>query len=283
MDLSLGPVCLVVTDLVPMLDFYVKEMGFMMKRSDGHLVELYSNDSSSEPLLILRYETKAERAPIDATGLYHFAILLPDRKSLAAAYLSLGSAGVIFDGYADHLVSEALYLTDPEGNGIEIYADRPRDAWKFDENGKIQMATEPLDIDSLIMEVSGTSQSSLKAFETGARLGHIHLKVANLERSIAFYQQLLEMNVVSYWGSAAFLSVGGYHHHIGMNTWESFGGPARAKDWSGIEYFTIKVGRKASSNLAAKLSNGAVAYSQDSERLFVADPDGIELLITPTD
>ena len=283
MDLSLGPVCLVVRDLEAMLDFYVREVGFKVKRSEEHCAELYSGDASSEPLLILRHKPKAERAPIDAVGLYHFAMLLPNRKSLASAYLSLGNAGVIFDGYADHLVSEALYLTDPEGNGIEIYADRPRDQWKFDDEGRIRMATEPLDIDSLLKEVSDTSQGNLKPFETGVKLGHIHLKVANLERSIVFYQQLLEMDVASYWGSAAFLSVGGYHHHLGMNTWESLGGPARTKDWSGMEYFTIKVARETHLSLAAKLSDSAVAYSQNSERLFVADPDGIELLIRPTD
>lgn len=282
MDLTLGPVSLVVRDLEPMMDFYVKDTGLRMKRIDDHYVELHPSEESSEPLLILKHDPRAEKTPTDAAGLYHYAILLPSRKSLAAAYLSLGNAGVVFDGYADHLVSEALYLTDPEGNGIEIYADRPRSEWQFDEDGKVQMATQPLDIDSLLAEVSGILKNGLNAFEDGAKVGHVHLKVTDIARSVAFYQQLLGMDVMSYWGSAAFLSVGGYHHHIGMNTWESLGGPSVKRGWSGLENFTVNVKREAFNNLLAKLSNSSVPYSQDAERLFIADPDGIDLLIKPS-
>jgi catechol 2,3-dioxygenase len=193
----------------------------------------------------------------------------------------LGNAGLVFDGHADHVVSEALYLTDPEGNGIEIYADRTRDKWKFDEDGQVQMATLPLDIDSLLREVPGTEIDGLHAFDEGARVGHVHLKVTNLVRSVAFYEQLLGMNVMKYYGSAAFLSVHGYHHHIGLNTWESLDGPAVKKGWSGLEYVTVNLPREDFDSLSAKLSNSAIAYSQDSDRLFVTDPDGIDLLIKP--
>lgn len=278
-DLALGPVSLVVRDLEPMMDFYVKDAGFKMKRLDDHYVELYPSEESTEPVLILKHDPRAEKAPIDAAGLYHYAIILSTRKSLAVTYLSLGNAGVVFDGYADHLVSEALYLTDPEGNGIEIYADRPRSEWRFDEDGKVQMATQPLDIDSLLAEVSGVTKNGLKAFGDGAKVGHIHLKVTDIARSVAFYQQLLGMDVMSYLGSAAFLSVAGYHHHIGMNTWESWGGPALKRGWAGLELFTVKIPRSRFDELAAKLSDSPVAHVQDSERLFVSDPDGIELLI----
>jgi catechol 2,3-dioxygenase len=279
--MRLGTVSLVVKDLDIMLDFYVKELGFKMKAIDGSLMELRPSEQSSEPLLILRHEAKVEMAPMDAAGLYHYALLLPDRKSLAATYLSLGNAGVIFDGHADHLVSEALYLTDPEGNGIEIYADRPRAEWKFDEDGKVQMATEPLDVDSLLREVSGTSQEELTAIPDGTRVGHVHLKVTDLGRSVTFYQQLLGLDLMSYWGSAAFLSAGGYHHHIGMNTWESLGGPARKAGWSGIEFFTIEVPEDRMSEISHKLVDGPFAYAKDSDRLLLSDPDGIELVIRP--
>ena len=279
MDLTLGPVSLVVRDLEPMMDFYVKDTGLRMKRIDDHYVELHPSEESFEPLLILKHDPRAEKTPTDAAGLYHYAILLPSRKSLAAAYLSLGNAGVVFDGYADHLVSEALYLTDPEGNGIEIYADRPRSEWQFDEDGKVQMATQPLDIDSLLAEVSGIPKNGLNAFEDGAKIGHVHLKVTDIARSVAFYQQLLWMDVMSYWGSAAFLSVAGYHHHIGMNTWESLGGHALKKGWTGLEHFTVKIPQADVDDLAAKLADSPIVHIQDSRRLFVSDPDGIELLI----
>jgi catechol 2,3-dioxygenase len=282
MDLTLGSVSLVVRDLEPMTNFYVKDAGLRMKRIDDHYVELHPSEESSEPLLILKHDPRAEKTPTDAAGLYHYAILLPSRKSLAAAYLSLGNAGVVFDGYADHLVSEALYLTDPEGNGIEIYADRPRSEWQFDEDRKVQMATQPLDIDSLLAEVSGIPKNGLNTFEDGAKVGHVHLKVTDITRSVTFYQQLLGMDVMSYWGSAAFLSVRGYHHHIGMNTWESLGGRSVKRGWAGLEYFTVNVTREDFNNLLAKLSNSSIPYSQDPERLFVADPDGIDLLIKPS-
>jgi len=281
-EMSLGPISLVVRDLDAMLDFYAKALGLRVRTRDGEPVELRPSEQSSEPLLILRHDVKAEIAPTDAAGLYHYALLVPDRESLAAAYLSLGRAGVIFDGHADHLVSEALYLTDPEGNGIEIYADRPRDQWKFDEDGMVQMGTLPLDIDSLRREMSATPEDSLIAIPEGTRVGHIHLKVTDLGRSVLFYQQLLGLDLMSYWGSAAFLSVGGYHHHIGMNTWESLGGPTRQSGWSGLEFFTMKIPEKRMSEMSARLVDSPVVYSEDSDRLFLSDPDGIELLIKPT-
>ena len=262
-----------------MLGFYVKDLGLKIGVNSGDRVELLASKESPEPLLVLRSDVKASVAPMDAAGLYHYAILLPDRKSLAAAYLSLGKAGVVFDGHADHLVSEALYLTDPEGNGIEIYADRPRAQWKFDEDGQVQMATQPLDIDSLLQEVSGTPQENLIAIPTGTRVGHIHLKVTSLERSVAFYHQFLGLDLMSYWESAAFLSVGGYHHHVGMNTWESLGGPAKRTDWSGLEFFTMKMTESRAGELSAKLADSPYLYSTESDRLFLSDPDGIELMI----
>jgi catechol 2,3-dioxygenase len=280
-EMSLGPVSLVVKDLDSVLDFYVKGLGLNMKTLDSERVELRASEQSSEPLLILRHRAKIQPAPMDAAGLYHYALLLPNRSSLAAAYMSLGKAGVMFDGHADHLVSEALYLTDPEGNGIEIYADKPRNEWKYDEDGKVQMGTEPLDIDSLLRELDRTSQEHLKAIPEGTRVGHIHLKVTDLGRSIAFYQAILGLDLMSYWESAAFLSVGGYHHHLGMNTWESLRGPTRFKGWSGLEYFAMKLPKSMVSEMTARLNESQFMFDVESGKLSVSDPDGIELLIEP--
>jgi catechol 2,3-dioxygenase len=181
------------------------------------------------------------------------------------------------------LVSEALYLTDPEGNGIEIYRDRPRDEWKFDEDGKVQMATQPLDIDSLLKELGGTPQDALRAFPGRTRIGHIHLKVTDLGRSITFYQDLLGMDLMSYWESAAFLSAGGYHHHIGMNTWESLGGPPSKTGTTGLEYFTLKVSIEKMAELSSRFVDAGILHAQDSDGgLHTSDPDGIELLMKPS-
>jgi len=219
-EMSFGPVSLRVKDLSSMLLFYEKELGLTAVRRDGDVVEL-SPSEGRLPILVLKHIPDLEKAPEASAGLYHYALLLPDRRSLAAAYLTIGNAGVVFDGYADHLVSEALYLNDPEGNGIEIYADRPSSKWKFDEDGQVDMSTQPLDIDSLLKEVAGVPQDSLKALPEETRVGHIHLKVTDLQRSLSFYRTVLGLDLMRYYGSAAFLSVGRYHHHIGMNTWEA--------------------------------------------------------------
>jgi len=277
--MALGPVSLLVRDIDTMLEFYVGELGLRKSELNGQQVELRPGDQSLKPLLILGQDAKAEIPPMNAAGLYHYALLLPNRKSLAAAYLSLGKAGVAFEGHADHQVSEALYLADPEFNGIEIYADRPRDQWKFDEDGKVEMGTQPLDVDSLLGEVSGTSQENLKAIPEGTRIGHVHLKVTDLGRSIAFYHELLGLDLMRYYGSAAFLSMGGYHHHIGMNTWESLGGPVRRRGWSGLESLTIEMPEARAGELSSRLMDGPFVYSLESNRLLLQDPDGIELVI----
>jgi len=262
-----------------MLGFYVNDLGLRKSVRDDRLMELRTGDESTEPILILHHDEKSTIAPADAAGLYHYALLVPDRKSLATAYLALEKKGVIFDGYADHLVSEALYLTDPEGNGIEIYADRPRYEWKFDEDGVLQMATLPMDTDSLLRELSGSPSSSLAALPEDTRIGHMHIKVSNLNQSITFYRDLLGLDLVTYWGNAAFLSAGGYHHHIGMNTWQSFGGPKVKSTWMGLQYFTLKTSRRTLGLVSSRLNATAFMHGQDSDALYITDPDGIDLIL----
>jgi catechol 2,3-dioxygenase len=187
----------------------------------------------------------------------------------------------VFDGYADHHVSEALYLSDPEGNGIEIYRDRPRSEWKFDEGG-VEMTTQPLDLDSLTNELP-TGDAELNAIADGTRVGHIHLKVSDLQTSMTFYQDALGFELMRYWGSAAFLSAGRYHHHVGMNTWESFGGPATRTNWTGLEYFACEVSESDLNELSARMSVRPVIQIGNSARLFVSDPDDISLVFNTTD
>ncbi len=261
-----------------MLSFYEKDLGLSVQHRDGDIVEVGSS-KFGEPILVLRHVPNAEKPPLDAAGLYHYALLVPDRRSLAAAYLTLGNAGIIFDGFADHLVSEALYLTDPEGNGIEIYTDRQRDHWKFDEDGYVDMATQPLDLDSLLKEVSGAETDSLKAIAEGTRIGHVHLKVTDLQRSIAFYRQVLGLNLMRYYESAAFLSVGRYHHHVGMNTWESLEGKPVRKDWAGLEFFTINTPKENLSQLSSILADSPLVHNQGDGQVSIFDPDEIEVVL----
>lgn len=277
-EMTLGPISLKAKNLGSMLSFYERDLGLVARKRDEEAVEL-SPSKSAEPIIVLRHLPSAERAPDDAPGLYHYALLVPDRRSLAAAYLAIGNAGIIFDGFADHLVSEALYLTDPEGNGIEIYADRTREDWKFDEDGYVDMTTRPLDIDSLLKEVTDTRPDGLKAIADGTKVGHIHLKVTDLQRSISFYRNVMGLDLMRYYESAAFLSAGRYHHHIGMNTWESLGGKPLEKNWAGLEHVTITVPRENLNELSTMLADSPIAHNEGNGQLFISDPDEIELIV----
>jgi len=280
-EMTLGPVSLKVKDLGSVLSFYEKDLGLVARRRDDEVVELSPN-KSAEPIIVLRNVPNAERAPDDAAGLYHYALLVPDRRSLAAAYVAIGNAGIIFDGYADHLVSEALYLTDPEGNGIEIYADRTKSHWKFDEDGYVDMTTQPLDLDSLLREVTDAHRNSLKAISDGTKVGHVHFKVTNLQRSISFYRTVMGLDLMRYYGSAAFLSVGRYHHHIGINTWESLGGKPVERNWTGLEYLTITVPRENLNELSTMLADSPIAHNEENGQLIISDPDEITLMMRPS-
>ena len=277
-ELKMGPVCLRTKDLESMLSFYQEDCELQTLRSEGDYTILGSS-ATSDPILILHHDDKASSPPPNETGLYHYALLVPDRAALATAYLGLGGKGIVFDGYADHQVSEALYLTDPEGNGIEIYTDRPRDKWVFDEGG-VQMTTQPLDLDSLIQERPPERKEYSKTIADGTRIGHIHLKVADLQTSVAFYRDGLGFELMRFWGNAAFLSAGGYHHHIGMNTWESLGGPSTRKSWTGLEYFEAKIPRSELNELSTRVASSSGLQMGDSGRLFVADPDEINIIFT---
>jgi len=280
-EMKFGPVSLKVKNLGPMLSFYEKDLGLVARQRDKEIIEL-GPSKSAEPIIVLRHVPNAERPPDDAAGLYHYALVVPDRRSLAAAYLAIGNAGIIFDGYADHLVSEALYLTDPEGNGIEIYADRTRSLWKFDEDGFVDMTTQPLDIDSLLKEVTDARRDSLKAIADGTKVGHIHLKVTDLQRSTSFYRGVMGLELMRYYESAAFLSVGRYHHHIGMNTWESLGGKSVEEKWAGLEHVTITVPLENLNELSTTLANSPIAQHAGNGQLFIYDPDEIALIVKPS-
>ena len=271
--MSMGPVALRVRDLDSTREFYVEELDLRIAKQHGNITEL-APVNSSENLVTLIHDPEAIPPFRNSAGLYHFAMLLPSRTDLASAYLALGNAGITFDGYADHIVSEALYLSDPEGNGIEIYADKPRRDWKVDDDGTPQMGTYPLDIDSLLLEMKEKPINEARAISEGTVIGHVHLKVTEIRRSTDFYHNRMGLDLMNYWDTAAFLSAGGYHHHIGMNTWESSFGSRFEEGRAGLEYFTIRV---PDTSLAADLRVRLGDTRQDDSTF--QDPDGIKFKI----
>jgi catechol 2,3-dioxygenase len=218
---AIGAVSLTVSDLPRSREFYERAVGFSARElEDGGL----GLGPSGAPEIVRLYgDPSAPRLDPRATGLYHLAILLPSRVDLANALGRLAQTRWPLDGASDHLVSEALYLSDPDGNGIEIYRDRPRSEWRY-EGGGLRMATLPLDLDDVFSELGGEPQIANRV-PAGTTIGHVHLQVSELDQIEWFYRELLGLDVtVRLYRNALFMSAGGYHHHVGLNTWQSAGG-----------------------------------------------------------
>jgi catechol 2,3-dioxygenase len=284
--MRIGPPILRVNDLERELSFYQETLGLNVngktRTDDGELIELGFNGQFKEyeePLLVLRHDPKAKAIHPNFAGLFHYAVLVPDRKRLACAYLALLNSRAPFEGFADHLVSESLYLHDPEHNGIEIYRDRPREEWPHDEQGRIVMDTLPLDLSSLESELSEDQKDV--PFPRGARLGHMHLRVTNLERSLSFYRDRLGLDMTADWRAfgAVFLSAGGYHHHVGMNIWNSAHGTPHLNGEVGLDAFTIRVEDQSFIDSVAPGMKESIITNVSHHQLLVEDPDGIRIMI----
>ncbi len=232
---GLGRVRLRVSDLHAAVDFYSEILGFTVVADDGGTAVLGAGDDN--PLLILHSAPGAAPAPAGVTGLAHVAFLLPDRMELGALVRRVRDAGVSFEGFADHNVSEAAYLSDPDGNGLEFYADRSPDVWRS-VDGSIYMTTEPLDVGGLI----DAAVPSRPGLPPDTRVGHIHLRVSTLEAAEAFYVDRLGMAVTTRrYPGALFFAADGYHHHVGVNVWGGVGLPHPPPGAQGLLSFEIIV------------------------------------------
>jgi catechol 2,3-dioxygenase len=221
----------------------------------------------------------AAAAPGRTTGLYHVAILLPSRVALADALRHLARTGTPLQGASDHAVSEAVYLADPEGNGIELYRDRARGEWPRRADGAIAMTTQPLDLDGLLA-VPG--QEGRWRMPAGTTVGHVHLRVADIRAAERFYGDVLGFETTARYGPAAcFVSAGGYHHHIGFNTWESAAAPPPPPGAPGLAWFSIVLPQRAAleAALARLRAAGAAPVERDGGWL-ARDPSGNGVLLT---
>ncbi len=274
--LTLGYVHLTVANLDHSVAYYQRSLGFQEHRREGATAWL---GAGGPDLLALTERPEATR-PRRATGLYHFAILTPSRAALARSIWNIAETRTPVQGASDHLVSEALYLGDPDGNGIEIYRDRPRSEWR-DAQGQFRMDTLPLDIDSIIGELPAGGGHGPARLEPGTVLGHMHLHVRDTREAIAFYVDVLGFDLMMDMGSAVFVSAGGYHHHLGLNTWGTQGAPPPPPDSLGLRYFTIHLPSAADVDAVAARARAAGApVDEHPAGQLVRDPSQNGLVFT---
>ena len=272
-----GRVSLAVADLPRSLHFYRTVLGLTVSESDAQEARLVAGERT---LLHLVERRGAQPPPPHTTGLYHFALLVPARLDLASWLRHVLEIGQPLQGWADHGVSEAVYLADPDGNGIEVYRDRPRAEWPM-ARGHLQMTTDPLDAQGLL-RLADDAGAQWQAAPAGTTMGHVHLHVAALQSALDFYCGVLGFDLVQRYGtSAAFVSAGGYHHHVGLNTWAGIGAPPPPASAAGLRYWTLVASDEA--DLAALLerlhASGSAVYEQ-ADGWFVRDPAQNSVKIT---
>ncbi|HSM23497.1 MAG TPA: VOC family protein [Anaerolineaceae bacterium] len=259
---------------------YFFEEGLGMKVLEKTHGEITLGTVDDQALLVLH---KVNNPPPrkKTTGLFHLAIRLPSREDLARLVYHLVNNQVELEGIADHGVSEALYLTGPEEMGIELTSDRDSEDWPIDEEGQLEMLTEELDIDDLMMSIQGKNKK-WTGLPTGTTIGHIHLRVAELETTAAFYTSLGFEITQAYGEQALFFASGEYHHHIGANTWQSAGASPLEADTAGLSYFEVVVPNQESiDKLANDLSESGLELNKVEDGILLVDPNGIQLKLVP--
>jgi catechol 2,3-dioxygenase len=270
-SLRVASVRLAVSDLPRSVDFYERVLGLPLISSESERALL--GPHAERPALVLQdIERPTPLAPA-STGLFHVAWLHPSRPALANSIRRVVAQRWRFDGASDHGVSEALYLTDPDGLGIEIYADRPRERWERAPDGGFRLVTLPLDLEDLLAQDPGGPVPALPA---DTSVGHVHLKVSQVPRAAAFYRDALGFDEQAALPSASFLSAGGYHHHVGLNSWQSEGASPPPDTAPGLREVEFELGDpRALEQLERQLQDApAEASLERNGALSVRDPDG---------
>jgi catechol 2,3-dioxygenase len=273
---TIGEIHLTISDLDRSVAFYTDRLGFRVRRRDGDAAHL----GAGGPDLLVLVRTPAAPRVRGTTGLYHFAILVPSRADLARSLRRLADTDTVMQGFADHGVSEALYLADPDGNGIEIYRDRPRAEWPM-ANGALQMTADPVDLDDLIAAAPPTS-GQFHALAAGTVIGHVHLHVGNLVEAEAFYVGVLGFDLMQRYGpNALFVSAGGYHHHVGLNTWAGVGAPPPPPAALGLRHFVVRLPTaRARTRVVERINAARVPIVAHENGSLVHDPARNAILLS---
>lgn len=278
-DLTLGEVELAVTDLDRSVAFYQDALGLRLHRREDSTAAMGAGAGD----LVVLTEVPGARPPGRTAGLYHFALLHPSREELAQALKRLAVTRTPIQGAADHGVSEAIYLPDPDGNGIELYRDRPRDEWPAPGNpgDKIGMFTAALDLDALIDAAPG--EEVPRHSDPGLTMGHVHLHVGDLARGNAFYRDAIGFDeMVNFGGTAEFVSAGGYHHHLGYNVWRGEGVPAQPPGVVGLRHWTVVLPGQGDVDAAReRLERAGFATEESDGGVLARDPWEIPVLLKP--
>jgi catechol 2,3-dioxygenase len=272
---TLGPVHLTVAELARSIEYYERAVGLDVIERTHRRVSLGVGGRE----LVVLVEEPGARPAAGYTGLYHFALLVPERRDLAAWLAHAARDRVPLVGLSDHFVSEAIYLADPDDHGIEIYWDRPRELWE----GQVgeRMTTLPLNVASLLGEVADPASEPFDGLADGTVMGHVHLKVAAIANTIAFYRDVLGFALMAQLGAqAAFLSAGGYHHHLGANTWESDSASPPPPRTAALRRATIVLSDGAElERVTRRLETSGHESSGDGDGVTVSDPSGNPLFL----
>ena len=273
-DTRLGAIRLRAGDIGLLRDFYERVIGLRAIASEDGVTALGAGDAS---LVELVSDPDAPPRPPRTTGLFHLALLVPARADLTRALRRVFENGWHLSGASDHLVSEALYLSDPEGNGIELYRDRPREEWPR-EGDEIAMATLPLDLEDLLADPGAGDDAP--AMPAGTVLGHVHLQVKDLDSAAAFWVDALGLDVTaSLYPGALFVSAGGYHHHVGLNTWAGEGAPRPPDGATGLVHFELVLPDAGAVDAVATRVGRVAELERVDTGILAEDPSGNRVLV----
>ena len=262
--LRLGAVDLTVRDLDRSIAFYEQALGLRVHRHEATTAEL---GDGLETVIVLHEDAQARPAGRH-TGLYHYALLYPSREELARAALRLAATRTPIQGASDHRTHEAIYLPDPDGNGIELAADRPRDAWPRDLG--YAGGPAPLDVEDLLATIE--DEAPAERVGAGLRMGHLHLHVGDVEEALRFYRDVLGFELQAHLGSAAFVSAGGYHHHLGINVWNGKGAGPAPEHRAGLRHWTVELPASDVAAVRARVEAAGLEAEPFEGGFLVRDP-----------